>query len=210
MCNGDYFAKQMRSIGEKGAAAVELALVLPILLILSLGAIDFGRLIYARLIITNVSREGGSFACRFITPDDAATEADEKVDQITNLSKILQQSGLPLDLNGSGKIWISQITAGVSKDDKEPRLYKDSPYGYGSLGVSSGTVPTEFGLIDALRGRLVFQQGKGPDLDSVWVVEVFYKYVPITPLPNFITGILNTHGYDGIILGSKAVFSGGT
>jgi hypothetical protein len=200
--------------GKRGAAALELALVLPMLLVLSFGAIDFGRLIYARLIIASVSREGGSLACRFISPDDAATEGvDEKVVQINNLSGMLQQSGLPLDLSGSGKIWISQITAGVSNDDSEPNLYGDSPYGYGSLGgsgASSSTVPTEFGLIDALRERLVFHEGKGPDLDSVWVVEVYYKYVPITPLPNLITGILNTPGYDGIILGSKAIFSGGT
>ena len=43
------------------------------------------------------------------------------------------------------------------------------------------------------------------DISEITVAEVFYKYRPITPLPNFIEGILLTHG-DGIIIGSKSVF----
>lgn len=43
---------------NRGASAVEFALVLPILILLFFGIVDFGLLIYDKQIITNASREG--------------------------------------------------------------------------------------------------------------------------------------------------------
>jgi Flp pilus assembly protein TadG len=43
---------------DDGAAAVELALVLPILLLLIFGIIDFGRLYFAQITLTDAAREG--------------------------------------------------------------------------------------------------------------------------------------------------------
>jgi Flp pilus assembly protein TadG len=43
---------------ESGQALVELALVLPILLVIALGAIDFGRAFFAYTTIVNAAREG--------------------------------------------------------------------------------------------------------------------------------------------------------
>ncbi|MCL6560135.1 MAG: pilus assembly protein [Firmicutes bacterium] len=48
-----------RLIGNaRGQALVELALVLPILILLVMGAIEFGRVFNSYLLITNASREG--------------------------------------------------------------------------------------------------------------------------------------------------------
>jgi Flp pilus assembly protein TadG len=44
--------------GEKGASAVEFALVLPLLVIFVFGIIEFGLLLYNKQVITNASREG--------------------------------------------------------------------------------------------------------------------------------------------------------
>jgi hypothetical protein len=188
--------KKLRKLnmGKKGIAALELALILPILLVLVFGIIDFGRLIRARLIVTNVSREGGSLASRAVSSGN-------------DLLSMLQSSGTPLDLNGLGKIYVSKIKAGTSTT---PNPSIDSQVSKGNLAVSSGIrngLPG-LGLSDALYQHLRFE---GPpqntsDIAEVWVVEVYYKYKPITPLPNFITGILVTPGYDGMIIGSKSVF----
>lgn len=49
-------------------ALVEMALLLPIILLLILGAMDFGRLFMTKLILTNAAREGANFLSYH--PDD--------------------------------------------------------------------------------------------------------------------------------------------
>ena len=47
-----------RLSSQKGASMVEFALVLPILLLILLGMIEFGIILYNQQVITNASREG--------------------------------------------------------------------------------------------------------------------------------------------------------
>ncbi|WP_344125586.1 TadE family protein [Luedemannella flava] len=47
---------------DRGAAAVEFALVLPVLLILVFGIIDFGRMLNAKITLTQAAREGARAA----------------------------------------------------------------------------------------------------------------------------------------------------
>ena len=47
-----------RSRRERGAAAVEFALILPILLMLVGGTVDFGRLFYTQIQLSNAARDG--------------------------------------------------------------------------------------------------------------------------------------------------------
>jgi Flp pilus assembly protein TadG len=49
-------------VGDRGAAAVEFALVLPLLLILIFGIIDFGRMLNAKITLTEAAREGARAA----------------------------------------------------------------------------------------------------------------------------------------------------
>ena len=44
--------------GQRGTAAVEFAIVLPVLVLLLFGTIEFGLLLYNQQVITNASREG--------------------------------------------------------------------------------------------------------------------------------------------------------
>jgi Flp pilus assembly protein TadG len=48
----------MRKLNERGAVAAEFALLLPLLLIILFGIIDFGMMMYSREIVTNAAREG--------------------------------------------------------------------------------------------------------------------------------------------------------
>ena len=178
---------------ENGVALIEFAFILPILVIMALFVIDFGRLIQARLIVTNIAREGGNLASRGL-------------EQEGTVIKILQSSATPLDLRQVGKICISKIEAGTnnlppSMSTRYPQVCE------GGLAVSSrisggGTL----GLTQQIYNHLVFDEdNQAPDINSVTVVEAFYKYRPITPLPNFIANIFLTHG-DGTVIGSKAVY----
>jgi Flp pilus assembly protein TadG len=47
---------------DRGAVAVEMALVLPILIVLVFGVIDFGRLFNAQIAVTQAAREGARLA----------------------------------------------------------------------------------------------------------------------------------------------------
>ena len=59
MGKGKSFSKRrLRKVDQKGAAAVEFAIVLPVLAMLLFGSIEFGALLYDQAMITNASREG--------------------------------------------------------------------------------------------------------------------------------------------------------
>jgi Flp pilus assembly protein TadG len=47
---------------ERGAAAVELAIVLPVLFLIIAGIIDFGRFFFTQIQVTNAAREGARMA----------------------------------------------------------------------------------------------------------------------------------------------------
>ena len=57
-------------IGKKGAAAVEFAIVLPLLVLLVFGIIEFSILFYNKAMITNASREGARAGIVFVTDPD--------------------------------------------------------------------------------------------------------------------------------------------
>ena len=47
--------------GERGAAAVEFALILPVLLLLVLGLVEFGRAYNVQISLSNAAREGARY-----------------------------------------------------------------------------------------------------------------------------------------------------
>ena len=192
------------SIGwsERGVSIVELAFILPILVVLVFGIVDMGRLIQARLVVTNVSREGGSLASR----TDPDLDVRDQIDKIVNM---LLSSAAPLDLrNADGNIYVTRINAGENKDDPEPYISIRSTGG--SLGANSsisgneGSTPS--GLPKKLYDHLRFQKAsEAADILNVTVVEVFYYYKPITPLPKLIKELLLPNN-DGILIGSRSYF----
>ena len=53
---------------EKGVSAVEFAIVLPLLILLIFGGVEFSVLLYDKAVITNASREGARAAIVFSDP----------------------------------------------------------------------------------------------------------------------------------------------
>ena len=51
--------------GERGALAVEAAIILPVLILLILGGMDLGHRYYMQHLITNASREGARYAAKY-------------------------------------------------------------------------------------------------------------------------------------------------
>ncbi len=53
---------------DDGAAAVEFAILLPILIVLLFGIVEFGLIFYNKAVITNASREGARYGIVFRAP----------------------------------------------------------------------------------------------------------------------------------------------
>jgi hypothetical protein len=185
-----------RASDDRGIAALELALILPILLVLAFAVIDLGRFIQARLVIANVSREGGSLASRM-----------DVMSNYTDLLTMLMSASSGLNMAADGKIYIWKIRAGVTASNPNPFIDLTVSTNRGGLSVASsiGTLKPNLGLSNTLYGHLVFKPAPQAtaDIGEVTVVEVFYKYTPITPISKFIPGLL-TGGRE--IIASKAVF----
>lgn len=64
---------------ERGQAMVELALVIPLLLVLFMGTVEFGRIFHSYLVITNASREGA----RVAVLGGSDTAVSDRVGQVT-------------------------------------------------------------------------------------------------------------------------------
>ena len=123
-----------------------------------------------------------------------------------DLLTVLQSSSSPLNLQTLGRIYISKLKAGTSVAAPNPVI--DSQVNSGGLVVSSGirSDALNLGLSQAIYNHLQFNpNNKTADISEITVVEVFYKYTPVTPLPNFIQNILLTDG-GGLIIKGKSVF----
>ena len=95
-----------RSRGQEGAAAVEFAIVLPILVLLVLGALDMGHMYYIDHLITNASREGARFAAKY-----TGTTAEPTSDQISNYVKL--PSGLDYNAFNLDNLTVTAAYAGT-------------------------------------------------------------------------------------------------
>ncbi|OPY06388.1 MAG: TadE-like protein [Syntrophus sp. PtaB.Bin001] len=197
-------------LNERGIAVLELAIILPVLLLITFAIIDFGRLFQARLILTNLAREGGSIASR---ERDLATGTYTAADLIT----MLQNGAFPLNLESSGHIYIWKIKAAErEKDDPKTAIDESKPYidndnsdDSGSLAVQSsiGSNKTYLGLTDEIYSHLEFDTAnQTADISEVTVVEVFYRFTPVTPIISISQTFFNTPLLNNMVISSKAVF----
>ncbi len=202
--------KKLRS--EKGMATVEFSILLLSVVLLMFVTIDFGSLMHAQAVVTNVTREGGSLASR-----DLKTGTD--------LMNFLASSSAPLDFDENPerfKIFIAKVDAGESEEDPNPTCTVVQPNPLETGGTLSGSdvespasSPT-CDLTQTLYDYLVFDDviGTSP-IPQFTVVKVYYKYEPLTPMEALFQAsggtVLNfdsdNNGVnDSILLKSKAVF----
>jgi Flp pilus assembly protein TadG len=62
-----------REKNPKGQGLLEFALVLPVLILIAMGALDLGRAFFSVIVINNASREGARYFTRY--PDDRYTSS---------------------------------------------------------------------------------------------------------------------------------------
>jgi Flp pilus assembly protein TadG len=64
-----------RQSERTGAAAVEAAIVIPLIALILLGSIDVGQSVYVAQVVNEASREGARQACRFDTQSESEVRA---------------------------------------------------------------------------------------------------------------------------------------
>jgi hypothetical protein len=191
-------------LGKRGVALIEFALILPLLILIALAVVDIGRLIQVRLIVTNLAREGGSLASRQSTLDASL------------ISLLQSSSNPPMDMSGAnGKIFITRIRAGTGVSPNNVPTIAAQLNG-GALPWSSGIGAgrPRLGLTQRLYNHLLYRvqstnpPQSAPDISEITVVEVYSKYRPITPLPNFMLKdmLLRDVNHTGLVVSSKAIF----
>ena len=103
--------------GEEGQDIVEFALVLPILMIVLFGIIDFGWIFYSTAMVGNAAREGARFAVMnyegsVSTPGDLTT--------LTNQVELNVQTSLPAYLKNSFSALDVQVDEGITASSADP------------------------------------------------------------------------------------------
>ncbi|MFY9115137.1 MAG: TadE family protein [Dethiobacteria bacterium] len=81
-----------KNIGDRGQALVEMALVLPVFLLLLWGVIEFGRFGHAYLTVTHAAREGARFGA--VGYDD-----QEIMDEIDDCTVSLESDKITVRIN---------------------------------------------------------------------------------------------------------------
>lgn len=98
---------------QEGASAIEFAIVLPLLLILVFGIIEFSILLYDKAMITNASREGARVGIVYRYTDGGPNHPDD-----TEIAAaIVQYCQHHLITFGSGTLNITPVRTGDSSGD---------------------------------------------------------------------------------------------
>jgi Flp pilus assembly protein TadG len=90
---------------ERGAAAIEMALLLPLLVALALPVIDFARNMQAQMILINISREGANLASRASLTFPMQT-----------IMSSLTATAPPLNMSANGSVLVTEIIGNSNCD----------------------------------------------------------------------------------------------
>lgn len=138
----------MRWRNARGANLVEMALVVPLLLLLLMGAADLGRVFYAHIAITNAAREAARYASRF--PDNEQGIQDVARNEAANGGITLSDDGI--EISSLSAVPGDPIRVSISCEVKTILgEFVDAWFGtsFAQLRLSNSTQMVVFGMDDA-------------------------------------------------------------
>ena len=156
---------------DAGQSTVELALLLPLLVLLTLGTYDVSRAIRAKSMLTNMSREGANLALR--APRDT-----------TSLQAIMAHLALtasPLEMEKAGMMYVTEIQV---KDGV--RRVSQTPWDKNPSGPCS---EIDKNNPSSLAGSIPVSEG-----GSVCIFEVVYTYESLL-LPDYTPELHSTTAF---------------
>lgn len=143
---------------ESGQAFIEFSVVVMVLVVLVFGLIEFGRFIYQRQVVTNLSREGANLVLRNTAPNIAAAAVMNSASPLAMSTKGRIIMTTVYNSNGTVKVTSQWSTGGLTSAASK----------IGTVG-NKANMPTNTTVIPSV--------GK-----NLYVAEVYYSYTPITPI----------------------------
>ncbi len=162
---------------EKGTALIETSLVLPLLLILSLGMAEIGFLVIDYLTVTNAAREGartGAAAGDYVDPISGTTADDLILEAVEQVACNLQYGSLK-------EVEIFKADADGNPVDPSNELNDYKPLGPLQCSTSS----TALACINGCPWAVATRDRKLPGLDNLGVKITFEhdNVIGFVPLP---------------------------
>lgn len=154
---------------NSGQALLELALIMPMLMIFVFGIVDYTRAIYDQEVITNLAGEGSSIASRGagLAATAAAVWSDADIDMANNGCVIVTSVASP----SSGSYKVTGQAYSTTCNSASSKIGCFPP----PSGCGAATIPT---LV-----QTVVQSSTNP---NVYITEVYFKFSPVTPVGSFL------------------------
>lgn len=163
----------------RGIAAIEFAIVLPLLALLLFMLADLSRAIQAKTILLNISREGANLSARATSDLSASSQG---------IMNALAATTPPLDMKGRGMIYITKIMGYTAKSGLRNIVLEQ--YRWEAGAQASGYLPasqvwrcgswsdgTCSGIArDEYAPTVSLMQNQLADGELIYAVETFYNF----------------------------------
>ena len=98
--------------GERGQALIEMAIALPLMLLVAVAIFEFGRAYQTQQVLTNAAREGARMA---VLPDASVSNVETRVRDYLTAGQLTNVDAADVDINTAAKIPMGagEVTASV-------------------------------------------------------------------------------------------------
>jgi len=118
---------------ERGAALLEAAVTIPILLLIAVGIFEFGRAYQTWQVITNAAREGARVA---VLPDPTPGVVEQRVRDYMRMGQLTGEASAAVTVNRSSSIVVNGANVSASE------VIVDYPFSFIVLGPVAKLVTT--------------------------------------------------------------------
>lgn len=172
LIDGLAWAKRLED--ERGAALVELAFCLPLILVLVFGLIDFSQIILDNEKMSGISRQGSDLISRGTTMAVTLTA--------------LNTQGASMNIGTQGMIILTEV---VNDSNGNPEIEFQQ-------GASTG-IPVASKVGTGVGNPAIVPSNASTVLSAgqtLYITEVFYSYKPMTPIGGFLKTSLASNLYE--------------
>jgi Flp pilus assembly protein TadG len=129
---------------QKGAALLETAITMPLLLLVAVGIFEFGRAYQTWQVLTNAAREGARIA---VLPDPTPGRAEQRVREYMQTGQLPMWNAAAVNVNRASSITVNGAQASASV------VTVDYPFNFMVLGPVARLVTPQTTLGNALTMR---------------------------------------------------------